>query len=57
MQWIDEFNTVFRAVNFYDKGVMPIQGGWTEQPAKLMRFIEIVNYERGKHGRNDENSN
>lgn len=46
MQWIDEFYLVFKSVNLYEKGVLPFSGGWAEQPAKLMRFVEIVNQER-----------
>jgi len=42
---------VFRAANFAEKNILPHSGGWADQPAKLMRYIEIINLERAKqHG-------
>jgi len=39
---IGEFITVFRAINWISKGVLPNAGGWADQPAKLIEFIEIA---------------
>ena len=32
----------------FQNGIMPVQGGWSEQSAKLMRLIDIAASERGK---------
>jgi len=46
VQWINEFSQVFIAANHAEKGTLPHAGGWADQPAKLMRFVDIVMAER-----------
>ena len=48
-----ELSIVFEAAKQYNKGVMPHSGGWADQPAKLMRFISIVNAEKASQDANE----
>ena len=52
VQWVNEYSVVFQAYNYSDKGIMPNSGGWSEQPAKLMRFVDLVSAERAKQDGN-----
>jgi len=38
----NENSDVFRAYNYAEKGILPHSGGWAEQPAVLMRLVNIV---------------
>jgi len=40
-----EFDIVFRAYNDMENGHLPFSGGTFEQPAKLMRFVDIIRSE------------
>ena len=48
VQFISEFNDVFKAVNYLEKNILPNSGGWTDQPAKLMVFANVAQIERMK---------
>jgi hypothetical protein len=39
---------VIRALHQLQNGVLPIDGGWSEQSAKLMRLVDIAASERNK---------
>jgi hypothetical protein len=39
---------VLRAWSHIQNGVMPVSGGYSEQPSKLMRLVDIAASERGK---------
>lgn len=39
---------VLRAWSNVQRGVMPVSGGYSEQPAKLMRLVDMAASERGK---------
>jgi len=42
VMWINEYAVVFEAYNFMEKGFLPYRGGWAEQPAILMQYVDIV---------------
>jgi len=48
VQWYNEFNDAFKAWNYAEKNILPNAGGWSEQPAILMHFVDIINQERLK---------
>jgi len=37
-----EFNHVFSAYKYHKEGILPHSGGWADQPANLMAFVEII---------------
>lgn len=39
---------VLRALSQYQNGILPVDGGWADQSAKLMRLVDIAASERGK---------
>jgi hypothetical protein len=44
----DVGRVVIRALHQLQNGVLPIDGGWSEQSAKLMRLVDIAASERNK---------
>lgn len=39
---------MIRAMNHFQNGILPIDGGWSEQSAKLTRLLDIAISERNK---------
>jgi len=37
-----EFDHVFSAYKYHKEGILPHSGGWADQPANLMAFVEII---------------
>jgi len=48
-----EFDVVFKTYNDMEKGHLPFSGGTFEQPAKLMRFVDIIRSEVNDRRRAD----
>ena len=40
---VPEYGQLFRAKNWIDKGILPNEGGWADQPYALIRGVEIIN--------------
>jgi len=41
--YLNEYAGAFKARKMLEKGLLPHSGGYAEQPARLMRCVDIIN--------------
>jgi len=48
-----DYNSAFESFNWSEKSVLPLSGGWLDQPAILMEAVGIVAAEVSDHNKRE----